>query len=754
MQKQSYRFPRRKGIAFVGNYPPRQCGIATFTHDLSSAIAGQMMDEQPVIVAAMNDTWEGYPYPDRVKFEIRQDHQVDYTRAADFFNFSGVDIVSLQHEYGIFGGENGSNILTLLNNLDQRSVVTCHTVLEHPPAGLRDVLREIASQAERLVVMSERAFSFLEDAYDIPREKIAYIPHGIHDVAFIDPNYYKDKFGVEGRRVLLTFGLLRRDKGLEYMIEALPRIVERHPNTTYVILGATHPAVIDTEGESYRLSLQRRIRELGLENHVLFHPRFVELDELLEYLGATDIFVTPYLYMQQITSGALAYAAGTGKAVVSTAYWHAEELLADDRGRLVPPRDSEALAREINALLDDEVELNAMRKRVYTHCRSMVWPAVARRYMELFDEVRNSVPNHFPVASAMRSPLAATNIPTPLIDHILRICDDTGPFRHACHAVPERQHGYSLEDGATTLVAATKFHANYNDERALRLAETCLGFLQSLIGDEGREVPAGLDYSRRPFGDASEDALAKALWALGYVVFKGPRHLVATAHDLFHRIAPSQGFDSPRAASYTVLGASNYLKAFPGASEIKRLLTTRSSLLSEHLSAPAWWEKWETADWPIALQACCEAATVLDHEGLRELAARLTTTLTELTNIGTVFRLDGEGSNHDESPVTCGTFVEALGAAFEESRDVELLKPIRNAVDWILGANRLNEPLYDFGTGGCCDALTATGVNRNQGNEATVYCQLAFLSLNYLVSFQEVSSPVTPPPHEPVASRS
>jgi glycosyltransferase involved in cell wall biosynthesis len=360
------------GIAFVGDYLPRNCGIATFTHDLAEAVARQTGRNQPVIVVAMNDTPKGYAYPDRVKFEVRQDYQIDYSRAADFLNFSRIDVVCLQHEYGIFGGDWGSNLLTLLRDLHRPFIVTCHTVFRDTQPVQKEVFEEIAARAAYLIVMSDLAVSMLQDIYKVPSEKIMLIPHGIHDVPFIDPSFYKDKFGVEGRDVLLTFGLLHRKKGIEYMIEALPAIAERHPKVTYLVLGATHPHVVKQEGESYRLSLQRRVRELGLEDHMLFHPRFVELDELLEYLGATDICVTPYLNLEQITSGALAYAMGSGKAVVSTPYGHAKELLSDGRGRLVPLRDSEALSREINALLDDEVVMSSVRKKAYMHTRGTV----------------------------------------------------------------------------------------------------------------------------------------------------------------------------------------------------------------------------------------------------------------------------------------------------------------------------------------------------------------------------------------------
>lgn len=733
---------RYRGIAFVGNYLPRKCGIATFTHDLSCAVAKQAGEDQPVSVLAMNDQPEGYAYPERVKFELRQDHQIDYSRAADFLNFSPFDIVSLQHEYGIYGGDWGSNILVFLRNLNRRKIVTCHTVLEKPETGPKEVLREIASKADRLVVMNPNAVSVLEQTYGIPSSKIAYIPHGIHDVPFIDPHFYKDKFGVEGQRVLLTFGLLNRLKGIEYMIEALPEIIASHPNTTYVILGATHPALVQKEGESYRLSLQRRIRELGLESHVLFHPRFVDLNELIEYLGATDIFVAPYLNMEQVTSGALAYAMGTGKAVVSTPYPHAKEFLADGRGCLVPPQDHRALAREINNLLDDEIKLSSIRKRAYNYCRPMVWSEVAKQYLALMEEVRSHAPSQFPIASAMRTPIAATNLPTPKLDHVLRLCDDTGPARHAKYAVPDRSYGYSLGVTAITLVASTKFHDNYKDKEAAKLSETCLVLLQTLIGEGNyQSVAAELDYSRQRKGVATEDSVAQAIWALGYVVWKGPQYLAATAHDLIHQILPQKGFKTPRAASYAILGLCNFLEAFPGASSFKRLLVSQLEVLTQILDEPDWHENWDTEDWPIVAQAYCVASRLLDDERSYDISKKLIEQCVQITSNGTFFKKHEDNSKGDESPITCGTFIEALGASFRIDRDKALLIPMRAAVDWFLGSNRFDLPLYDFYTCGCCDALTPSGLNRNQGAKSTVYCLLAFLSLNETISIEGMDAP-------------
>lgn len=729
---------RFRGIAFLGNYLPRACGIATFTHDLATAVARQVAGDQPVVVAAMNDRPEGYSYPDIVKFELRQEFQFDYSRAADFLNFSHIDVVSLQHEYGIYGGDYGSNVLTFLRDLNRPAVVTCHTVLKNPKRQQKEVLAEIAALSQKLVVMSQRAFGFLEDAYDIPRNKIAFIPHGIHDTPFIDPNYYKDKFGVEGRRVLLTFGLITPTKGIEYAIEALSQIVEQHPNTTYVILGATHPAEIQRQGESYRLSLQRRVRDLGLEGNVLFYPRFVDLEELLEYLGATDIFVTPYLHLEQITSGALAYAMGTGKAVVSTPYWHAEELLADDRGCLVPPRDSEALAREITGLLDDEVKLSAMRKRAYIHCRGMVWSAVARSYLDLFDEVRSQAPTCLPTTSAMRAPLAHTNLPLPKIDHILRLTDDTGPARHARHAVPDWNFGYCLDDAAATLVVSTKFNALQQSDQALKLTETSLALFQTLIGDNDHsQIADGLDYGRHKTGTASPESVGKAIWALAYTVWRGPDYLAATANDLFHQILPPGPMGSPRAAAYAALGCCNYLRSFPGASAIRRFLKLQIKIIEDRVDSPDWPEKLGCADWPVLTQACCVTASLLDNDQLRALSGKLVAKTCEITSNGTVFLKLGSNPDAEELPTTGAAFIEALGAAFSDSRDPELLHYIRSAVDWFLGVNRMDTPLYNFATGGCYDAMTSAGVNQNQGTESTVFCLLAFLSLNRIIGLKD-----------------
>ncbi len=377
-----------KRVAFIGNYAPRKCGIATFTTDLCEAIADEFKGTS-CIAMPVNDIENGYEYPARVRFELTEKDIKSYRRAADFLNINNVDIVSLQHEYGIYGGQAGSYILALLRELRMPIITTLHTILRNPDPDQRRVMDEIVVLSDRLVVMSQRGVEFLTDIYHVPPEKIDLIPHGIPDVPFEDPSFNKDLFGVEGKSVLLSFGLLSPNKGIENVINALPAIVAKHPDVVYIIVGATHPHIIRNDGESYRLSLQWLAHEKGVEENVIFYNRFVELDELVQFISAADIYITPYLDVAQITSGTLAYTLGAGKAIISTPYWYAEEMLADERGALVPFHDPQALAEQVIDLLDNESKRHAMRKRAYLFGRDMIWSQVARRYMQSFERARN-----------------------------------------------------------------------------------------------------------------------------------------------------------------------------------------------------------------------------------------------------------------------------------------------------------------------------------------------------------------------------
>jgi glycosyltransferase involved in cell wall biosynthesis len=375
---------RLKRIAFVGNYLPRQCGIATFTTDLCESIASEFT-KLTCFALAVNDVEGGYSYPPRVRFEVTQNDIVSYRRTADFLNINNIDLVSLQHEYGIFGGIAGSHILTLLRELRMPLVTTLHTVLRKPDPNQRKVMLELIRLSDRLVVMSQKAAEFLHDVYKAPGEKIEIIPHGIPDIPFVDSNFYKDQFGVEGKIVLLTFGLLSPNKGIENMIKALPAVLERYPNIVYVVVGVTHPHTLKHEGESYRLSLELLAEECGVKKGIIFHNRFVSLDELVKFICTTDIYITPYVNPEQIVSGTLAYVVGAGKPVISTPYWYAQELLDDNRGVLVPFNDPEAIAAQVIFLLENSVKRHAMRKRCYLLGREMIWPVVAKGYLKCFE---------------------------------------------------------------------------------------------------------------------------------------------------------------------------------------------------------------------------------------------------------------------------------------------------------------------------------------------------------------------------------
>ncbi|MEJ5358988.1 MAG: glycosyltransferase family 4 protein [Desulfobacterales bacterium] len=738
-------------VVLIGTYLPRQCGIATFTTDLLRAL-GQEMPEGRFWAVAMNDMTGGPTYPPEVRFEINQRVLAEYRLAADFLNMKRVDAVCLQHEYGIFGGEYGHYILDLLNALRMPLVTTLHTVLERPEPGQLTVLKRIARISDRLVVMSRRSVEVLERVYDVPGRKIAFIPHGIPDVPFVDPNYYKDQYGVEGRKVILTFGLLSPGKGIEIMIEALPAVVRRHPEVVYLVLGATHPHVLREQGESYRLGLQRRARELGVGDHVIFHNRFVELEELCQVLGAADIYVTPYLNPEQSTSGTLAYALGCGKAVVSTPYGYAEEMLAEGRGRLVPFRDPAALAAAILELLDHEKERHAMRKLAYTSCRNMVWREVARSYLELFAAVcgeRERFPR--PVFRARTAEEFPREAPQPRLDHILRLTDDVGILQHARYGIPDRRHGYCTDDNARALIAVLKAREMIADGAPLDdLAVRYLSFLQHAFNPEIGRFRNFMGYDRSWAEEVgSEESHGRAVWGLGEAIALAPAEdFAAAARTLFEAALPAlERFTSPRAWAYAAAGLESYLKLFPGASEVRRLreaLALKLFELYRAVSAPDW--PWiepllAYANGRIA-QALILGGRRLGHaemlaaglECLRWLFAVQTDPRGHLVPVGNKgwYPRGGERARFDQQPIEAAELIEAALEAWEATRASEWLQAAQRCLEWFLGGNDLNTPLYDHRTGGCYDGLTPTGPNRNQGAESTLVCFLSLLNLNQL----------------------
>ena len=558
-----------KRVAFIGNYLPRQCGIATFTTDLCEAVAAAY-DNVSCLAVAINDTPEGYPYPERVRFEIPEKELSAYRLAADFLNTNSVDVVSVQHEYGIFGGPAGSHLLSLLCDLRMPIVTTLHTILPQPEPKYRKVMEEIIDVSDRLVVMTERSVEYLGSIYGVPREQIDLIPHGIPDVPFVDPNFYKDHFGVEGKQVLLTFGLLSPNKGIENVIQALPKILKRYPNVVYLVLGATHPHVLRDDGETYRLTLERLARDVGVADNVIFYNRFVSLPELVEFIGAADIYVTPYLNEAQIVSGTLAYSVGAGKAVISTPYWHAEEILAGGRGLLVPFGDPSAIACCVIDMLDNEAERHAMRKRAYMLGREMVWPRVAGRYVESFERAR---------ADRAHSPRSVVTfkslnkrpgeLPILKLDHLRHLTDDTGILQHAVYTVPDYNHGYTTDDNARALAAMVLLEESGLGERfdGRGLSSRYLAFLWHAFNPDNGRFRNFLRFDRRWLEErGSEDSHGRAIWALGLVLGRSTDDSArGMASRLFSQALPaSLELKSPRGWAFSLIGIHEYLQRYSG----------------------------------------------------------------------------------------------------------------------------------------------------------------------------------------------
>ena len=737
--------PDLRRVAFIGNYLPRQCGIATFTTDLSEAFSEAFPDIQ-TIVLAMNDTPAGYNYPERVRYELRENNLFDYERAANFLNQQAIDAISLQHEFGIFGGKWGRNILTLLRNVNAPVVTTLHTVLEKPDPEQYEVLREVARLSNRIVVMSEHSKRDLINIYGVSEQKIDFIPHGIHDVPFVDPGFHKDKFGAEGRTVLMTFGLLSRNKGLEYVIEALPEVVKQYPDLVYLVLGATHPHVVAHEGESYREELWERVRQLGLEENVLFYDQFVDLKDLKEFIGAANVYVTPYLDPEQVVSGTLAYTVGAGKAVISTPYRYARELLDEDRGVLVPFRDSKAISEGILRLLDDEAETSAMRKRAYLYGRNMIWPVVAEHYHETFDRARQQhFSDHYLMTYNSESEERAVETPTLKLDHLERLTDGTGMFQHAVFSVPNYNEGYTTDDNARALIVSVQleeYTGFSTDQRLLtrvqELGNRYLAFLWHAFNPETKRFRNFMNYDRRWLEDAgSEDSHGRALWALGTVIARSKREgLQGTAARLFEAALPAvPDFISPRAWAFSLLGLQTYLRRYPGD---RAVLTIQDTLIQNIVKM---FKENRSADWPWLEDKVTYCNPLLPQVLLRygqshddpEVVAIALESLTWLIKIqqsekGWIMPIGNQGfyqrggqiSYFDQQPVEVHALLSACLDAYRVTKDPAWYDHATYAFEWFLGRNALGVSMYDKVTGGCHDGLHIDRLNDNQGAESTL----------------------------------
>jgi len=743
-------------IAFVGNYLPRKCGIATFTHDLRNAVQAAMPDGQCSVIA-VSDGKDNCEYPDEVRFEIAEQNPEDYLRAAEYLNLLNVDVVSLQHEFGIYGGPSGSHLLNLLRRLRMPVITTLHTILKQPSLEQRRVMQELTSLSSRLVVMSECGRAILKETYSVSDRKIDVIPHGIPDMAFADPNFFKDQYSVEGRRVLLTFGLLSPNKGIEKMIEALPAIVAEFPDVVYIVLGATHPNLVREHGEVYRESLQALAERLGVSENVRFFNQFVELEELKCFLGAADIYVTPYLNEAQITSGTLAYAFGCGKAVVSTPYWHAQELLADGRGVIVPFGDAQAMSREICGLLQDEGRRHAMRKRAYIASREMVWTKTAEHYLSTFSVARkNRSERSLKVVPRSRADAGELQLPELSLEHLKRMSDSTGMLQHARFTLPNYAEGYCIDDNARALMLTVQLEkrATSGDEIAA-LATRYASFVDYAYNPELGKFRNFMSYDRRWLETVgSEDSQARALWALGFCVgHTQRRELRAWAAELFMRALPGMAdTNSPRAWAFAILGIKEYLRRLRGdrrAASMQVELSGRLVALYERAKTPDWhWFEdivsYDNARLSQAVIASAgknpQSSKALDV-GLQSLRWLLEAQRAERGHFRPIgsngFYRQGETrARFDQQPLEAHATVAACREAYQVTGDRFWVSEARRAFCWFLGQNDLDTSVYNPDSGGCRDGLHVDRVNLNEGAEST----LAFLSA--LVEIQALETRV------------
>ena len=742
---------RPRSVAFLGNSLPRRCGIATFTTDLQQAIAATGATSDTAVVA-MTDEGRDYHYPPVVRLQVHDQKVEDYERAARFLNAQQFEVVSLQHEFGIFGGDAGGHIVTLLAGLSMPVVTTLHTVLAQPNPVQRRVLLEIVDISTSVVVMAEKGRQLLCSEYGVPAAKILTIPHGIPDCAFSEPEAAKRRRGFAGRAVILTFGLISPNKGIEIMIEAMPAILKSRADAVYVVLGATHPNLVRREGETYRESLKKRTRELGIEAHVVFLDLFVDQATLVDFISMCDVYVTPYLNEAQMTSGTLAYSFGLGKAVVSTPYWHARELLADGRGVLVPFGDSAAIGAEIAALLTDDTRRHALCKVAYAHSRSMTWERTAERYLVAFERAISHRGESVVLHGKQTSP-HTDRFPPVRLGHFLSMCDDTGLFQHAIHCVPDRSHGYCVDDNARALLLACTLNTLGEHRLHETLTTNFAAFVQDAWNPVTRRFRNFMSFERRWLEHSgSEDSHGRALWALGECARNDvnlSRRRWAAA--LFTEAAPSaEAFQSPRAWAFTLLGLEAFRVSYSRDAQalaLQNLLAARLLSILSSVETPdwVWFEAGLSYDNARLSQALIVTGASLGEPhyscaGLRSLRWIMKLQTAE----SGIFRPVGSQSfgdlrslprAFDQQPLEATASISACLAAWRADGDPGWKAHAVRAFEWFLGDNDLATPLADPETGSCCDGLHPDRANENRGGESVVSYLLGLTEMRSLAGF-------------------
>lgn len=730
-------------IICLGNFPPRQCGIATFTENLVRSIfnaADIHTIKIELEVIAMNDGGKTYAYPSIVKKTIRANEKTDYIQISNYVNDSGADLFLLQHEYGIYGGESGVLLLALLRRLKIPIVSTFHTVLEKPNFHQLEVLRKITAYSSRVVIMNSLAIKFLTTIYQVRQEKIACIEHGVPDFNILGDDKQPIPENWNNRKIMLTFGLIGRSKGIETVIRSLPAIVSKNPDVLYVILGKTHPHVVQNAGEEYRDYLNSMVSRLNLSNNVLFINEYVSELELMAYLKRADIYVTPYLNKAQITSGTLSYAVSGGCAVVSTPYWHAEQLLADGRGMLFDFGNYAQLAEIVNHLLDKPEQMQQLQQKAIEYGKNITWPLIGKNYLDLFESVVYQKDN----VNDMKNQDIEIHYPDFDITHLKRLTDDSGLLQHARTSVPYYKAGYCLDDNARAIVVCVKAWQKENNQVYLDLLDKYLAYLTFMQRRDGSFTDF-MTYERTVLDAKSDDAYGRIIWALGYLMRFAPTNsYFHLAYEIFDGAIPQHGkLRYARGYANCIFGLYHYVKRFPDQERYLKLLQTLSDQLCElyqrHKKANwNWFEDSLTYDNGLLPAALYRSFEISGEQRYLQIADESRVFLESkciredwLSLIGNRkwLRLDQDYDLFAQQPIDAMAMVILYQCAWEATGEPAFIDKLQLSFDWFFGKNDLDITLFDFESKGCNDGIEEASINRNQGAESNI----AYL-LSYLIS--------------------
>lgn len=726
-------------IAYITTYPPKQCGIATYTNDLIQAIASSSSLEQHVF--AIVDEEDSSSYPDEVVGKIRRNHLEDYNEAAKLINQQRYDFVLIEHEYGIFGGNSGMYILSFAKTIHCPLIVSFHTILERPSNDENTILIELSAIAQRIIVMSSHAIHLLQKVYHIKEDKIMCIPHGVPEYG-IAHEEAKANVQLTDRKVILTFGFLGRNKGIELVIKALPKVVEQHPEVLYIIAGKTHPNVIQHSGEEYREYLEQLVETRGLHEHVQFINRYLPIDELTDLLSACDVYITPYANEAQITSGTLSYAIGAGAAVISTPYWHAKDLLAEERGILIPFRDKQALSEQLNELFSTPSLLQHYRNNAATYGKEITWPKIGLQYAQLFDVLKQEHHQNL----QQREHQLAQKLPEFNLQHIARLTNHVGIIQHAKYATPNYFEGYCLDDNARAVLLELMAYQTFNlDIKDLHFS-TYLAYMFYAQNTDGKFKNFMNFQNQFVDKEGSEDAFGRAIWALGYFFQMSPviSHY-ELAREMFFKAQPHfTNLISNRAIAYTIMGISSYLKNHQNDEQMTEILRDLAFQLAHEFEAHQsedwkWFEHIITYDNAFLPLALIHSSNYLNDPYLYKIGVKTFEFLDQLVykngqlsvigNKGWYRKGMDQPCYIGQQPIDAASMTLLYHEMYIQTNEEKYYTKMMHAFEWFLGRNDLKISIYDPNSKGCCDGLEEFGINRNQGAESTISFWIAYLTV-------------------------